>query len=112
MNRKIVECSSKVLAPRIVRRYALSKGSTKGPQGVRNAYCNRSGSCLFCLAVKVLALFSSEVLAPKGRIKLIRRGLVLLQCARGKGPNRPKVSYIVKGSACSQALKVEEKSGL
>ena len=48
MNCKIVEHSSKVLAPRIVREYALSKGSAKGPQGVRNAYCNRSGSYLFC----------------------------------------------------------------
>jgi hypothetical protein len=45
VNRKIVECSSKVLAPRIVRGYALSKGSAKGLQGVRNAYCNRSGGC-------------------------------------------------------------------
>jgi hypothetical protein len=48
VNRRIVEYSSKVLAPRIVRRYALSKGSAKGPQGIRNAYCNRSGGCLFC----------------------------------------------------------------
>jgi hypothetical protein len=50
VNRKIVECSSKVLAPRIVCRYALSKGSIKGPQGARNAYCNRSGGCLFCFS--------------------------------------------------------------
>jgi len=50
VNRRIVKCSSKVLAPRIVRRYALSKGFAKGPQGVRNAYCNRSGSCLFCFS--------------------------------------------------------------
>ena len=81
MNRKIVECSSKVLAPRIVRRYALSKGFAKGLQGVRNAYCNRSGGCLFCLAVKVLALFSSEVLAPKGRIKLVVLGGLVLRVA-------------------------------
>ena len=50
MNRKIVKCSSKVLAPRIIRKYALSKGSAKGPQGVRNAYCNRSGGYLFCFS--------------------------------------------------------------
>jgi hypothetical protein len=48
VNRKIVKCSNKVLAPRIIRRYTLSKGSAKGPQGVRNAYCNRSGGYLFC----------------------------------------------------------------
>jgi hypothetical protein len=75
----------------------------------------------FVLAVKVLALFSSEVLALKGRIKLggglelsntAVKVLALLsskvlapgcptgsikrswhsQCARGRGPNRPKVS--------------------
>jgi hypothetical protein len=58
-----------VLAPRIVRKYALSKGFIKGLQGVRNAYYNRSGN-YFVLAVKVLA--------PKGRIKLvISRELVL-----------------------------------
>jgi hypothetical protein len=45
VNRKIVKYSNKVLAPRIVRRYTLSKGSAKGPQGVRNTYCNRSGNC-------------------------------------------------------------------
>jgi hypothetical protein len=50
VNRRIVECSNKVLAPRIVRKYALSKGFAKGPQGVRNAYCSRSGSCLFCFS--------------------------------------------------------------
>jgi hypothetical protein len=43
VNCKIVKCSSKVLAPRIVCKYALSKGFAKGLQGVRNAYCNRSG---------------------------------------------------------------------
>ena len=48
VNCKIVEYSSKVLASCVVRRYTLSKGSAKGPQGVRNAYCNRSGSYLFC----------------------------------------------------------------
>ena len=69
----------------------------------------------FVLAVKVLALLSSKVLAPKGRIKLVGGGLVLsniavkvlapggsptgsikrswpLRCARGRGPNKPKVS--------------------
>jgi DNA repair photolyase len=50
VNCKIVEYSSKVLAPRIVRRYALSKGFAKGPQGVYNAYCNCSGGCLFCFS--------------------------------------------------------------
>ena len=72
MNRKIVKYSSKVLALRIVRRYALSKGSIKGPQGVRNAYYNRSGGC-FVLAVKVPAL--------KGRIKLVVLGGLVLRVA-------------------------------
>jgi hypothetical protein len=76
VNRRIVECSSKVLAPRIVRRYALSKGSAKGPQGVRNAYCNRSGGCFSSRGAssevssqarsigKTRIKGSSEVLAP------------------------------------------------
>jgi len=68
VNRKIVEYSNKVLAPRIIRRYALSKGFAKGLQGVRNAYCNRlCGS----LVVKVLAL--------KGRIKLVVLGGLVLR---------------------------------
>jgi hypothetical protein len=72
--------------------------------------------------------------APKGRIRLVGGGLVLSniavkvlapggsptgsikrswhsQCAGGREPNRPKVSCIVKGSACSQAPKAEEKIG-
>jgi hypothetical protein len=70
VNRKIVECSSKVLAPRIVRKYALSKGSAKGPQGVRNAYCNRSGDC-----------FGSRGASSEGSDKLIVLGGLVLRVA-------------------------------
>jgi hypothetical protein len=79
VNRRIVKCSSKVLAPRIVRRYALSKGFAKGPQGVRNAYCNRSGGSFGSRGAssgrssrargirRTRIKGSSKVLAPKGR---------------------------------------------
>jgi hypothetical protein len=70
VNCKIVECSSKVLAPRIVRRYALSKGFAKGPQGVCNAYCNRSGGC-----------FSSRGASFKCRVKLVVLGGLVLRVA-------------------------------
>ena len=79
MNCKIVECSSKVLASRIIRKYALSKGSAKGLQGVCNAYCNCSGgyfsskgasfevSSQACNIGRTRIKGSSKVLAPKGR---------------------------------------------
>ena len=70
MNCRIVEDSSKVLALQIVREYALSKGSAKGPQGVRNAYCNRSGGC-----------FGSRGASPGCRIRLVG-GLVLRVAVR------------------------------
>jgi hypothetical protein len=47
VNCKIVKCSNKVLALRIICRYALSKGFAKGLQGVYNAYYNRPGNYLF-----------------------------------------------------------------
>ena len=102
MNCKIVECSSKVLALRIVYRYALSKGSAKGLQGVRNAYCNCSGNCFSNKGAssegsnqackRTCIKGSSKVLALKGRPTGSIKRSWHLQCARGRGPNRPKVS--------------------
>jgi hypothetical protein len=101
VNCRIVKCSSKVLAPRIVRRYALSKGSAKGPQGVRNAYCNCSGGCFgsrgassegsnqACRRTRIKG--SSKVLALYRPTSSIKRSWHS-QCIRGKGPNKPKVS--------------------
>ena len=104
MNRKIVEYSSKVLALRIVRGYALSKGFARGPQGVHNAYCNCSGnsfnskgassgrSSRACGIRRTRIKGSNKVLAPKGRPTSSIKRLWHSQCVRGRGPNKPKVS--------------------
>jgi hypothetical protein len=95
VNRRIVECSSKVLAPRIVRRYALSKGSAKGLQGVCNAYCNRSGGCFSSRGAssegsnqarrRTRIKGSSKVLAPKGRRQAQLRGRGICGAQEGGG---------------------------
>jgi hypothetical protein len=111
VNYRIVECSSKVLASRIVCRYALSKGSAKGPQCLLQSFgwlfvlavkvpapkgrikLVRGGLVLSNMAVKVLALLSSKVLAPGGRRQAQLRGRIIVEsCVGGRGPNRPKVS--------------------
>ena len=70
MNCRIVECSNKVLAPHII--YRLQFCSLQ----LIAIVC-----VVVCLAVKVLALLSSKVLAPRCQVRLVISGGLILRVA-------------------------------